>query len=80
MVSRSLLTAAGVVAAIVLGTPPPVAAQTTTRVSLASTGIETHGHNYWGFVQRQRPLAGLLVRREERRPGRHERQDGRLLA
>jgi Tol biopolymer transport system component len=50
MVSRSLLTAAGVVAAIALGVPPPAAAQTTTRVSLASTGIETHGHNYWGSV------------------------------
>lgn len=50
MVSRSLLTAAGVLAAIALGAPALVAAQTTTRVSLGSTGIETHGHNYWGAV------------------------------
>ncbi len=50
MISRSLLTVAGIVAAIALGAPVPVAAQITTRVSLASTGIETHGHNYWGYV------------------------------
>lgn len=50
MVTRRLLTAAGVVTALALGAPALVAAQTTTRVSVGSGGGENNGHNYWGAV------------------------------
>jgi Tol biopolymer transport system component len=50
MVSRSMLTAAGVIAAIALGSPSIVAAQQTTRVSLAHDGAEIAGHNNRGAV------------------------------
>lgn len=50
MVFRSMLTAAGVIAAIALGSPSIVAAQRTTRVSVAHDGAENAGHSYWGAV------------------------------
>lgn len=49
MVSRSMLAAAGVVAAIALAAVSPAAAQNA-RVSVTSDGSQANSHSYWGFT------------------------------